>query len=157
MKEVIQSCDTCARGEVPRHRPYGLLHPLRVPKGSWLSLSMDFITNLPLANGKNSIFVVVDRLTKMAHFIPCTKTITGEETTKLFLDNIYRIHGLPNDIVSDMETQFTSNFWISLFQLLGVKINLSTAYHLQTDGQTERVNQILEQYFCCTVNYQQDD
>jgi transposase InsO family protein len=118
---------------------------------------MNFVTNLLLANGKHSIFVVVDRLSKMAHFIPCTKTITREETSKLFLDNIYRIHGLPNDIVSDRGTQFTFNLWRGFFQLLGVKINLSTAYHLQTDGQTEKVNQILEKHLCCTINYQQDD
>jgi hypothetical protein len=93
----------------------------------------------------------------MAHFIPCTKIITGEETAKSFLDNIYRIHKLPNDIVSDRGTQFISNFWKVLFQLLGVKINLSTMYHPQTDGQTKRVNQILEQYLHCTINYQQDD
>jgi hypothetical protein len=73
----------------------------------------------------------------MAHFIPCTKTVTEEETIKLFLDNIYRIHGLPNDIVSDRGTQFTSNFWRGFFQLLSVKINLSIMYHLQTDGQIE--------------------
>jgi hypothetical protein len=79
---------------------------------------MDFITDLPLANGKDSIFVVVDRLTKMAHFIPCTNTITREETTKLFLDNIYRIYRLPNDIILDRGIQFTSNFWRGLFQLL---------------------------------------
>jgi hypothetical protein len=95
---------------------------------------MDFITDLPLTTKKDSIFVVVDRLKKMVHIIPCTKIVIGEKTTKLFLDNIYRIHGLPNDIVSDRGTQFTSNFWRGLFQLLGVKINLSTAYHPQTDG-----------------------
>ena len=70
----------------------------------------------------------------MAHIIPCTKIVTGEKTTKLFLNNIYHIHGLPNDIVSDKGTQFTSNFWKGLFQLLGVKINLSIVYHPQTDG-----------------------
>jgi transposase InsO family protein len=96
---------------------------------------MDFITNLPLANRKDSISLVVDWFTKMAHFITYNKIITGEETTKLFLDNIYHIHGLPNDIVSDMGTQFTSNFWRGLFQLLNVKINLSTTYHPQTDGK----------------------
>jgi hypothetical protein len=89
--------------------------------------------------------------------IPCTKIKTGEETIKLFFDNIYRIHGLPTDIILDRGTQFTSNFWRGLFQLLGVKINLSTAYHPQSDGQTKRVNQILELYLCCTINYQQDD
>jgi hypothetical protein len=102
VKEFIQSCDIYARRKVPRHRSYGLLHPLPVPNDSWLSLSMNFITDLPLANRKDLIFMVVNRLIKMAHFIPCTKTITGEETAKLFLDNIYHIHGLSNDIVSDM-------------------------------------------------------
>jgi transposase InsO family protein len=95
---------------------------------------MDFITDLSLTNEKDSIFAVVDRLIKMAHFIPCTKTITEEETTKLFLDNIYRIHGLPNNIISDRGISFISNFWRGLSQLLGVKINLSIAYHPQTDG-----------------------
>jgi hypothetical protein len=117
VKEFIQLCDTCARGKVPQYRPYDLLHPLPVPKGPWLSLSMDFITDFPFANGKDSIFVVVDQLIKMAHIIPCTKIVIGEETTKLFLDNIYHIHGLPKDTVSDMGTQFTSNFWRGLFQL----------------------------------------
>ena len=157
VKEFIRSCETCARAKIPRHRPYGLLQPLPISKGPWLSLSMDFITDLPSSNLKDSILVVVDRLTKMAHFIPCNKTITGEETAKLFLENIYRIHGLPNDIVSDRGSQFISNFWRGLFQILGVKINLSTAYHPQSDGQTERVNQILEQYLRCSVNYQQDN
>jgi hypothetical protein len=81
-----------------------------VSKGPWLSLSMNFITDLSLVNRKDSIFVVVDRLTKMAHFIPCNKTIIKEETTKLFFDNIYRVFELPNDIVLDKRTQFTSNF-----------------------------------------------
>jgi transposase InsO family protein len=118
---------------------------------------MDFIIDLPLVNGKDSIFMVVDWLTKMTHFIPYTKTITREETAKLLLDNIYRIHGLLNDIVLDKETQFTSNFWRGLFQLFGIKINLSTVYHPQNNGQIERVNQILEEYLRCTVYYQQDD
>ena len=101
---------------------------------------MDFITDLPVSQSFDSIFVVVDRLTKMAHFVPCLKAISGEETAKLFLDNIYRYHGLPNDIVSDRGPQFISKFWKSLFQLLKVQINLSSRYHPQTDGQTKRVN-----------------
>jgi hypothetical protein len=145
---AILSCDTYARQKVPQHQTYGLLYPLPVPKDPWLLLSMDFITDLPLANRKDSIFVVVDQSTNMAHFIPCNKTVTWEETPKLFLDNICRIHGLPNDIVSTRGTQFIFNFWKGLFLLLGVKINLFIAYHLQTNGQTERVNQILEQYLC---------
>jgi hypothetical protein len=98
VKEFIQSCGTYARRKVPRHWPY-VLYLLPIPKGPWLSLSMDFITDLPLANGNDSIFVVVNRLTKMVHFILCNKTVTEEETAKLFLHNIYCIHGLSNDII----------------------------------------------------------
>jgi transposase InsO family protein len=112
------------------------------------------ITDLPTIRTNNSILVVVDRLTKMAHFTPCSKLITAEETTQLILDEIVRLHGLPKEIVSDRGPQFASKFWHRLFEVLGVDIRLSSAFHLETDGQTERTNQTLEQYLCCTVNYQ---
>src|SRR4051794_19521962 len=118
---------------------------------------MDFITDLPPSATFDAIRVVVDRLTKMVHFIPYRKSISGEETAKLFLDNMYRYHGLPDDIISDRGSQFISRFWRSLFEILKVDIKLSSAFHPQTDGQTERVNQVLEQYLRCTINYQQDD
>ena len=157
VKEFVLSCDICSRSKNPRHRPYGLLQPLPIPHRPWSSVSMDFITDLPPSNSFDSIFVVVDRLTKMAHFIPCKKTSSSEDTTRFFLDNVYRYHGLPDDIVSDRGTQFVSKFWRSLFEILKVDIKLSSAFHPQTDGQTERVNQVLEQYLRCTINYQQDD
>jgi hypothetical protein len=118
---------------------------------------MDFIVDLPKSKSFDSVFVVVDRLTKMAHFVPCDKTITSKETTRLFLENVYKYHGLPDNIISDRGTQFTSKFWQSLFKILQVKTNLSSAYHPQTDGQTERVNQVLEQYLRCFINYHQDN
>jgi transposase InsO family protein len=118
---------------------------------------MDFITDLLIVRTKNSILVVVDRLTKMAHFTPCSKSITAEETAQLILDGIVRLHGLPEEIVSDRGPQFASKFWHRLFELLGVDIRLSSAFHPETDGQTERTNQTLEQYLRYTVNYQQDD
>jgi len=118
---------------------------------------MDFITDLPTIKTKNSILVVVDRLTKMAHFTPCSKSITAEETTQLILDEIVRLHGLLEEIVSDKGPQFASKFWHRLFELLGVDIRLSSAFHPETDGQIERTNQTLKQYLRCTVNYQQDD
>jgi hypothetical protein len=157
VKEFVLSCDICSRSKNPRHRPYGLLQPLPIPHRPWSSVSMDFITDLPPSNSFDSIFVVVDRLTKMAHFIPCKKTSSSEDTARFFLDNVYRYHGLPDDIVSDRGTQFVSKFWRSLFEILKVDIKLSSAFHPQTDGQTERVNQVLEQYLRCTINYQQDD
>ncbi len=154
LREYVKSYDTCARSKAPRHRPFGLLQPLSIPSQPWGSIAMDFITDLPTVRTKNSILVVVDRLTKMAHFTPCSKLITAEETTQLILDGIVRLHGLPEEIVSNRGLQFTSKFWHRLFKLLGVDIRLSSAFHPETNGQTERTNQTLEQYLRCTVNYQ---
>jgi hypothetical protein len=127
IKDFVLSCDTCSRSKNPRHRPYGLLQPLPVPQRPWSSVSMDFITDLPPSATFDAICVVVDRLTKMAHFIPCKKSISGEATAKLFLNNIYRYHGLPDDIISDRGPQFISRFWRSLFEILKVDIKLSSA------------------------------
>ena len=157
VKAFIKSCDICSRSKTARHRPYGLLQPLPVPDRPWSSISMDFITNLPPSGGHDSILVVVDRFTKMAHFIPCSKAISGAATANLILENVVRLHGLPDDIVSDRGPPFISRFWKRLFQILGTTTKLSTAFHPQTDGQTERVNQVLEQYLRCVVSYQQDD
>jgi transposase InsO family protein len=151
--EYVKSCDTCARSKAPRHRPFGLLQPLSIPSRPWGSIAMDFITDFPNVRTKNSILVVVDRLTKMAHFTPCSKSIMVEETTQLILDGIVRLHGLPKEIVSNRGPQFASKFWHRLFELLGVDIRLSSAFHPKTDGQTEWTNQTLEQYLRCTVNY----
>jgi len=157
LREYVKSCDTCVRSKVPRHRPFGLLQPLPIPSRPWGSIAMDFITDLPTVRAKNSILVVVDRLTKMAHFTPCSKSITAEETAQLILDGIVQLHGLPEEIVSDIGPQFASKFWRRLFKLLGVDIRLSSAFHPETYGQTERTNQTFEQYLRCTVNYQHDD
>jgi hypothetical protein len=89
------------------HQLHGLLQPPPIPDRPWASLSMDFITDLPISNKFDSILVIIDRLTKMSHLMPCEKTIIGEATTRLFLDNIYRLHGFPNDIVSDRGPQLT--------------------------------------------------
>ena len=118
---------------------------------------MDFIVGLPPSNTFDCICVIVDQFSKMVHFVPCKKTITGEDTAKLFIDNIYRYHGFLDDIVSDRRPQFVSKFWQSLFKILQVEIKLSSAFHLQIDEQTEQVKQVLEQYLRCTINYQQDN
>ena len=118
---------------------------------------MDFITKLPLSNGYDSVLVVVDRFSKMSHFVPCVESLNAESLCKLFFENIVRLHGLPDSIVSDRGPQFVSIFWKTLLGLLKIKVSLSTAAHPQTDGQTERMNQNLEQYLRCFVNYLQDD
>jgi hypothetical protein len=136
VKNYVTTFDICSHSKVPCHRLYRLLRPLPILNKPWSSISMDFITDLLNSKAFNSIFVVVDQLTKMAHLMPCNKTVTGEETARFFMDNIYKYHGLPNNIISNRGSQFTSNFWQSLFKMLKVKIKLSSAYHPQIDGQT---------------------
>jgi hypothetical protein len=157
VKAYIRSCDTCQRTKPCRqlHLPAGLLQPLPIPQQPWKSLSMDFITDLPPAEGYDSILVVIDRFTKMGHFIPCRKSITAPELANLYLQHIFRLHGLPMDIVSDCGPVFTAQFWRALTSSLKIKQNLSSAFHPESDGQTERVNQVLEQYLRCYVDYKQ--
>jgi hypothetical protein len=153
----IDNCDTCARIKPVHHAPFGQLRSLQVPFRNWNSIAMDFITGLPKSGGADAILVVVDRLSKMAHFIPTNETITAKDLAKIYFDNIFKIHGLPADITSDRGSLFTSHFWEGLCACLNTKQNLSTAFHPQTDGQTERVNGILEQYLRAYCNYQQDN
>ena len=140
----VASCDKCQRNKARTGKPTGLLQPMPVPDGPWDSVSMDFITSLPLTKaGFNAILVVVDRLTKMAHLIPCKDTTTSEQFAELFFDNIIRLHGVPKSTVSDRGSVFLSNFWQTVCKLLGVTSLLSSAYHPQTDGQTERMNRVI--------------
>jgi hypothetical protein len=157
VNEYVKSCETCARNKTPRHRPHGQLHPLPIPPGPWSSVSMDYIVELPSSSGFDAVYVCVDRFTKMAHFIPTTTHVTAEESANLYLRHVFKNHGLPTDIVSDRGTQFTSRFSSALLELCGIKSNKSTAFHPQSDGQTERVNQVLEQYIRIFCGYQQDD
>ena len=118
---------------------------------------MDFIIGLPVSQTCDALLVIVDRLTKMAHFVPTTSEVTTKELARLIQDNLFRLHGLPKDFVSDRDKLFTSHFWKELTKVLQIKTNLSTAFHPQTDGQTERINAQLEQYLRAYCNYQQDN
>jgi len=157
IKNYIASCSDCKQAKMACHKPYGAYRFLPIPDRPWNSISMDFIEGLPESDGFNAILVAVDRLTKYAHFIPTYKDIDTPTLAILFLREIFSKHGLPADIVSDRGRHFTSRFWKSLCDLLKVQSNLSTAYHPETDGQTERVNQSLEQYLRIYINYQQDN
>jgi len=118
---------------------------------------MDFITELPISNGKDALWVIIDRLTKMGYFVACHSTMNPEDLADHFLWQVIRPHGLPSDIVSDRVSLFTSDFWKRVTKALGISCNLSTAFHTQTDGQTESANATLEQYLRVYYNYQQDD
>src|SRR5437588_7989111 len=126
----------CQRIKPARHAPYGLLQPLEIPTKPWESISMDFVTDLPESEGYDAIWVVVDRLTKMAHFLPCRTDLKTRQFVRLFMDNVIKLHRLPKDIVSDRGSIFTSDLWKETTQHLGINRRMSTAYHPQMDGQT---------------------
>jgi hypothetical protein len=160
---VVKKCDICNKIRAARHKPYGLLQPLPVAEQPWSSVTMDFITKLPLSKDPttgtkyDSILTVVDRLTKWSYFFPYKETWSAEQLADVVFRHIASVHGWPKEWITDRDTKFASKFWQALMTRLGVKSKLSTAYHPQTDGQTERLNAIVEQYLRAFVNFQQDD
>jgi len=142
---------------VVRHAPYGLLQTNETPNQPSKSIAIDFITDLPKSDRYDTILVVIDRLTKMRHFIPCSKDLETPQFAKLFMKEIVRLRGLLHDIITDRWTLFTLDLWKDTTGRLGMERRLSTAFHLETDGQTERTNPLLEQYLRAYINYQQDD
>lgn len=144
--EFVAQCLVCQRVKVEHQRPAGMLQPLEIPEWKWKSIAMDFVVGLPhTQSGYDSIWVIVDRLTKSAHFIPVMASyINTGKLAKLFIKEIVRLHGIPTSIVSDRDPKFTSRFLRAFHQALGTRLNLSTAYHPQADGQTKRTIQTLE-------------
>jgi hypothetical protein len=151
----IARCDVCQKVKAEHQRPAGLLQPLKIPEWKWDEIGMDFITGLPRSNrGHDSIWVIVDRLTKVAHFLPVNTTDRVGKLADLYISRIVSLHGTPKIIVSDRGPQFTARFWQKLQEAMGTKLSFSTAYHPQTGGQTERVNQILEDMLrACVLAY----
>ena len=156
VKQYIERCDTCQHNKNCTEQPAGKLMPNSILEKPQAYISADFITKLPLAQGYNSILVVVDRLTKMVHFIPTKKKISVEGLARLFRDNVWKLHGLPEIIISDRGPQFAAGIMQELNRMLGIKSKLLTAFHPQTDGQTERVNQELEQYLRMFIDHRQE-
>lgn len=143
--QYVRSCDSCQRVKAVRQKPQGELHPLPIPERRWESVSMDLITDLPQTKrGYDAIVVFVDRLSKMVHVAPCCKTVTAEQLAEIFEHAVFKHHGVPDAIVSDRDVRFQADFWKVVFDKLGTKLRMSTAKHAQTDGQTERANQVLE-------------
>jgi hypothetical protein len=153
--EYIALCDVCNRVKAEHQKLANLLQPLPIPEWKWDNVGMDFITGLPRTkSGYASIWVVVDRLTKVAHFIPVKTTYTSARLAKIYMNRIVCLHGVPKSIVSDRGTQFTSHFWCQLHESLGTRLEFNTTFHPQTDGQIERVNQILEDMLrACALDY----
>jgi len=149
----MEECNSCQRNKNHTEQPAGKLMPNLIPEKPWTYISADFITKLLIAQGYDSILVVVDRLTKMVHFIPTTEKMSAEGLARLFRDNVWKLHGLPESIVSDKGPEFAAGIIQKLNRILGIKSKLSTAFHPQTNGQMERVNQELEQYLRMFIDH----
>lgn len=158
VEAYIRGCEACQRNKSINMKPAGELQPLPIPEDKWHTVTMDFITKLPKTKtGYDSIVVFVDKLTKMVHYSPTTTKATACDIAKIFLRDVFRHHGLPSAIISDRDSKFTGQFWRELFKTLGTKLKMSTAYHPQTDGQTERANRTLEENLRAYVNTRQND
>lgn len=149
VKTFVQRCDTCQKSKADLTAYPGLMQPLPIPEVVRSQISMDFVDGLPKSQGYEVILVVVDRLSKYGHFIPLKHPYTAQSVAKVFLDVIVRLYGLPDTITSDRDAVFLSSFWQELFSIQGVQLNMSTAYHPQSDGQTEVLNRCLETYLRC--------
>lgn len=151
MRDFIGACAVCQKNKTGHLHPAGLLQPLEIPTSVWADISMDFIEGLPKVGGKFVILSVVDRFSKYAHFVTLGHPYTASSVACAFFTDIVRLHGMPSSIASDRDPVFTSNFWTELFRLAGVKLHLSSAFHPQSDGQTEVVNRIITMYLRCLV------
>ena len=154
VENFVKQCLVCQQAKHEHCKLPGLLSPLKPPEGAWQDISMDFIEGLPTSNGYNCILVVVDRFTKYSHFLPLKHPFTAAYVAKEFMDKVVKLHSIPLSIVSDRDRIFTSSFWRELFKIFETELQMSSAYHPQTYGQTERTNQCLDMYLRCAIHDQ---
>ncbi|KAI2664269.1 Transposon Tf2-9 polyprotein [Labeo rohita] len=145
----VQACNTCARSKTTNTPSTGELQPLPIPRRPWSHISIDFVTGLPESQGKNTILTIVDHFSKAVHLVTLTGLPSAKTTVELILEHVVRLHGFPKDIVSDRGPQFTAKFWQAFCRLIGTTSSLSSGFHPQTNGQTERANQQLERFLRC--------
>ena len=157
VKQYVEGCDQCQRMKNRAETPVGKLRPNQVPERPWQHILVDFIMKLPVSKGHDLILVVCNRFSKMSHFMVTTEKTMVEGLARLFRDNVWKLHGLPESVISDRGLQFAAEMTRELNKMLGIETKLSTAYHPETDGQTERTNQKLEQYLRMYVNHRQNN
>jgi transposase InsO family protein len=149
VQDLIRGCAVCQRNKPDHQHPAGLLLSLPVPQGVWTDITMDFLEALPRVRGKTVIFTVIDCFSKYAHFVPLAHPYTTESVAQAFFTDIVRLHGIPQSIVSDRDSVFTSNLWSELMRLSGTKLQMTTAFHPQSDGQSESANKVIIMYLRC--------
>ena len=158
IEKYVTSCDSCQRNKPSQQSPIGLLKPLPIPNRPWQQVSMDLITALPKSKlGNDAIVVFVDKLTKMVHYVATKTSVTAPQLATIFMREVVRLHGVPESILSDRDPRFTAHFWRAFWSQLGTTLTMSTAYHPQTDGQTERANRTLEELLRSRINFKQND
>jgi hypothetical protein len=158
VRDYVASCPSCQRSKAPNKLPKIPVQPLPVPAHRWESVSMDLITALPVTQrGHDAVVVFVDRLSKMVHFAPTSQNVTSQELADLFLSHVFRLHGMPDNIVSDRDVRFMSSFWSEFFARVGTRLAMTSVYHPQADGQTERVNRVLEEMLRSYVGHLHTD
>jgi len=152
IRDYVKACSTCQQAKPEHIKSPGLLQPLPIPEQAWSVVCMDFVEGLPSSHGFTVIMVIVDMLSKYAHFLPLAHPFTALQVAQLYFDQIYKLHGLPKAIISDRDKIFTSTLWQTLFRLSDTALLMSSSYHPQTDGRTERLNQCLETFLHCLVS-----
>jgi hypothetical protein len=158
VQQYVTSCDECQRNKPSQQAPMGQLMPLPIPTRPWQQVSVDLITALPRSrSGHDAIVVFVDKLTKMVHYAATTTDVSAPQLATIFMREVVRLHGVPESILSDRDPRFTAHFWRAFWSQLGTTLTMSTAYHPQTDGQTERANRTLEEMLRARINFAQSD
>src|SRR5262245_34458123 len=159
--KYCESCIVCRRSKPNNQKPYGLLNPLPVPVRPWEAIGIDFVGPLPVSKNRNGDFdtitVIIDLLTAMVHLVPSRQDFRAKDIADLIFDHVYKLHGLPKAIISDRDSLFTSTFWKHLHKLMGVELKMSSAYHPETDGSTERANRTVTQMLRQCVRPDQKD
>ena len=157
IESYCKTCSICVTSKDTNSKLTGLLHSLPIPDRPWQSIGLDFMGPFPKSNNFDYLLVVIDRLTSQVHLVPTTTTVTARYIEWLILKEVVRLHRIPESIVSDRDIKFTSIFWKELHRLMGSKLLISTAFHLQTDGATERANRSIAQILCTVVSNDQRD
>src|SRR5882762_2004678 len=154
---TFTTCSICQANKTSTQRPVGLLHPLPIPNRPWGSIGMDFVGPFPSSQGYDYLWVIICRLTSMVHLIPVNTMTKASELSSMYVKEIVCLHGLPDSIVSDRDSKFTSKFWCETHRILGTKLMMSTAFHPQTDGVSERANRTVGQILRTVIKPDQTD
>uniref|UniRef100_A0A3Q3A6S0 Gypsy retrotransposon integrase-like protein 1 n=1 Tax=Kryptolebias marmoratus TaxID=37003 RepID=A0A3Q3A6S0_KRYMA len=152
VREFVLACTICARNKPSHQSPSGLLQPLPTPRRPWSHIAIDFVTGLPTSKGMNTIFTIIDRFSKACHLIPLRRLPSAFQTAQLLVKHVFRLHGIPQDILSDRGPQFSARVWKHFCSALEAKVSLTSGYHPQSNGQVERMNQELEATLRCLTS-----